>query len=100
MPVLKTPYPVLPVPPKNYDPRYMDLLANALRFFHNEIRNPGEIRGTTLTLTELPSSGVGLETGAIILVPGTRYLAIVLENEAWTDGLQATGYVGNVTTNV
>jgi hypothetical protein len=100
MPVLKTPYPVLPVPPKIYDYKYMDLLANALRFFHNEVRNPGELRGTTLTLTELPTSGVGLEAGSIIVVPGTRYLSIVLINEAWTDGLQAVGQVGNVTVSV
>lgn len=100
MPVNQTPYPVLPVPPKVYDFRYMDLVVTALRFFHNEVRNPGELRGTKLTLTNLPSSGVGLEAGALFVIPGTRYLSIVTLNDAWTDGLSATGQVGSVTTNV
>lgn len=100
MPVNRTPYPVLPVPPKVYDPRFMDDVINALRFFHNEVRNPGELRGTKLTLTDLPNSGVGLEAGAIFVVSGTRFLSIVAENDAWTDGLSATGRVGSVTTNV
>jgi hypothetical protein len=36
-----------------------------------QINNPGEIRGTKITLTDLPTSSDGLETGALFNDNGT-----------------------------
>jgi len=40
-------------------------LLRALEIFISQERTPGEMRGTKLTLTNLPTSATGLETGAL-----------------------------------
>lgn len=65
------PPPRLPEPPENYDTVYMEDLLRALQTFIDQVRNPGEIRATTITLTDLPTSSVGLETGALYNDSGT-----------------------------
>ena len=37
----------------------------AIQTFIEQERNPGEMRGTKLTLTDLPTSATGLETGSL-----------------------------------
>ena len=46
-------------------------LTRALQTFINQERNPGEIRATRITLTDLPTSSSGLETGALFNDSGT-----------------------------
>jgi hypothetical protein len=46
-------------------------LIRALELFIAQERNPGEMRGTKLTLTNLPTSASGLETGALYNDSGT-----------------------------
>lgn len=65
------PPPRLPEPPDTYDTVYMEDLLRALQTFIDQVRNPGEVRATTITLTDLPTSSVGLETGALYNDSGT-----------------------------
>jgi len=61
----------LPEAPVDYDPQYMADLIRALEIFISQERTPGEMRGTKITLTELPTSASGLETGALYNDSGT-----------------------------
>jgi len=57
--------PRLPEAPQEYSARYMADLLRALELFISQERNPGEMRGTKITLTNLPTSASGLESGAL-----------------------------------
>ena len=63
--------PRIPEPPAEYSVTYMQDLARTLEVFIAQERNPGSIRATTMTLTELPTSSTGLETGALWNDSGT-----------------------------
>ena len=63
--------PRLPEPRAEYDLTYMQDLVRALEIFIQQERNPGEMRGTKITLTALPTSSTGLETGALWNDSGT-----------------------------
>ena len=63
--------PRLPEPPVEYTQQYMADLVRALELFIAQERNPGEMRGTKITLTNLPTSSSGLETGALFNDSGT-----------------------------
>jgi len=63
--------PRLPEAPAEYSPQDMSDLLRALELFIAQERNPGELRGTRITLTELPTSATGLETGALFNDSGT-----------------------------
>lgn len=65
------PSPRLPEPPLEYTPQYMADLTRALELFISQTTNPGELRGTKITLTNLPTSASGLETGALYNDSGT-----------------------------
>ena len=47
----------------------------SLQTFIEQERNPGEMRGTKLTLTDLPTSATGLETGSLYNDSGTVKVA-------------------------
>jgi len=63
--------PRLPEAPTEYSAQYMADLLRALELFIAQERNPGELRGTKITLTDLPTSATGLETGALFNDSGT-----------------------------
>jgi len=63
--------PRLPEPPVEYTQQYMADLIRALELFIAQERNPGEMRGTKITLTNLPTSSSGLEAGALFNDSGT-----------------------------
>ena len=65
------PPPTLPEPPAQIDRRYMEDLVRTLQTFITQERNPGELRATKITLTDLPTSASGLETGALYNDSGT-----------------------------
>ena len=67
--------PRLPEPPKEYTQQYMADLVRSLQTFIEQERNPGELRGTKITLTDLPTSATGLETGALYNDSGTVKVA-------------------------
>jgi len=63
--------PRLPRAPTEYSVMKGSDLIRSLRLFIAKERNPGEMRGTKLTLTNLPTSATGLETGALYNDSGT-----------------------------
>ena len=67
--------PRLPEAPQEYTVSYMQDLIRALEVFIEQERNPGQLRGTTITLTNLPTSATGLETGALYNDGGTVKVA-------------------------
>ena len=67
--------PRLPEPPTEYTQQYMADLVRSLEVFIEQERNPGEMRGTKLTLTDLPTSATGLETGTLYNDGGTVKVA-------------------------
>lgn len=67
--------PRLPEPPQEYSVSYMQDLVRALEIFIEQERNPGQLRGTKITLTNLPTSATGLETGALYNDGGTVKVA-------------------------
>ena len=67
--------PRLPEPPIEYTQQYMADLVRSLQTFIEQERNPGEMRGTKLTLTDLPTSATGLETGTLYNDSGTIKVA-------------------------
>ena len=40
-------------------------MVRSLGQLTTQLQNPGELRGTKITLTDLPTSETGLETGAL-----------------------------------
>lgn len=71
MSISNVPLPQFPLPPEEYDRVYFDELIRSLTQIVVQIQNPGEIRGTKITLTDLPTSEVGLEAGALYNDGGT-----------------------------
>ena len=67
--------PRLPEPRIEYTQQYMADLVRSLQVFIEQERNPGELRGTKLTLTDLPTSATGLETGSLYNDSGTIKVA-------------------------
>jgi hypothetical protein len=61
----------MPEPTKEYSVTYMQDLLRALEIFIEQERTPGDIRGTRLTLTDLPTASTGLESGALWNDSGT-----------------------------
>lgn len=69
------PAPRLPEAPAEYNQQYMADLIRALETFIAQERNPGQMRGTKITLTDLPTSATGLESGALWNDSGTIKIA-------------------------
>ena len=71
MALVNVPPPRLPTPHETKDRAYLEDLVRALQIFILQERNPGELRATKITLTDLPTSATGLETGALYNDSGT-----------------------------
>lgn len=69
------PPPRLPEAPAQYTQQYMEDLLRSLEIFIQQERTPGDIRGTTITLTDLPTSATGLEAGTLYNDAGTVKVA-------------------------
>ena len=67
--------PRLPEAPEEYTRSYMQDLIRTLEIFIEQERNPGEIRATRVTITDLPTSATGLETGTLYNDAGTVKVA-------------------------
>ena len=63
--------PQFPLPPEEYDRQYFDEMVRSLTQLVVQLQNPGELRGTKITLTDLPTSATGLESGALYNDGGT-----------------------------
>ena len=71
MALKQVPPPRLPEPTSEYSVTYMQDLLRALEIFIEQERTPGELRGTKITLTDLPTSPTDLEVGALYNDSGT-----------------------------
>jgi hypothetical protein len=67
--------PRLPEAPEEYTRSYMQDLIRTLEIFIEQERNPGNIRATRLTITDLPTSATGLEAGTLYNDAGTVKVA-------------------------
>ena len=67
--------PRLPEAPEEYTRSYMQDLIRTLEIFIEQERNPGEIRATSVTITDLPTSATGLEAGTMYNDAGTVKVA-------------------------
>jgi len=63
--------PTFSSPPEEYDVQYFNDMVRSLSQLVTQLQNPGELRGTKITLTDLPTSDEGLETGALFNDNGT-----------------------------
>jgi|DEB0MinimDraft_10_1074344.scaffolds.fasta_scaffold121218_2 hypothetical protein len=82
-------------PPERYDQKYFADVVRAFAQYVEDMANPGEMRGTTITLTDLPTSASGLEVGSLIQQAGVIY--IVQANVPMPDSLSASSSLGSVT---
>ena len=57
--------PTFSLPPEEYDVQYFNDMVRSLSQLTTQLQKPGELRGTKITLTDLPTSETGLETGAL-----------------------------------
>ena len=87
--------PFFPVAPPKYNSSYMANVVHAFSVFLEQVQNPGDLRATTLTLTELQTNNVGLEIGALFQVAGVVHKT--LASMPYPAGNSATGAVGSVT---
>ena len=88
-------YPVLPSPPTEYDPVYIDRLVSVLQIYLRQNMEPGYVRASSIALTELPTNGGGLRVGDVFDDGGT--LKIVRSIDAFSGTVLSTGFVGTVT---
>ena len=94
-----TPFPRLPTPSGQIDIKYMTDLTRALEYFLAQVQNPGSLRATDITLTDLQAGNdVGLETGALYQV--NEFIKIALANVSACAGSAGTGAIGTVTVAV
>ena len=63
--------PTFSLPPDEYDVQYFNDMVRSLSQLVNQLQNPGELRGTKITLTDLPTSDTDLEVGALFNDNGT-----------------------------
>lgn len=90
--------PQFPLPPPQYDQRYLAEIVRAFSIFLEQSQNPGEERATTITLTALPTNDYGLEPGALFQVDG--FVKITLANAPNVGGAGGSGGVGSVTVTI
>ena len=94
----KVTLPQFPVAPATYDPMYMAEVVRAFSVFLQQMQNPGDMRGPTLTLTNLQYHDQSLETGALFEHGG--YVKITQANIPHPAGTSGTGQVGSVSVTI
>lgn len=67
------PVPYFPTPPAEYNRGYMAQVVRAFSIFVQQTNNPGQVRGTTLTLTGLPTYADNAAALAGGLIAGDVY---------------------------
>jgi len=63
--------PTFSLAPDEYDVQYYNEMVRSLSQLVVQLQNPGELRGTKITLTDLPTSDINLEVGALFNDNGT-----------------------------
>ncbi len=57
--------PNLPLPPNQYDPQYFNMLIRSLNAYFQQAGSTTPVVFDSITLTNLPTSSVGLRSGSI-----------------------------------
>ena len=91
----RLPRPYFPIPPEQYQRAYFSEVIRAFSVFLEQIQNPGDVRATEITITNLPTDDSGLETGTLFQHDG--YVRVPVPHAAYIRGSQGTGGVGSVT---
>jgi hypothetical protein len=91
----KVAIPYFPTPPTEYDQRYLQEVVRSFSVYAQQLNNPGPIRATNITLTNLPTTDFGLEAGTLFQQNG--FVKIALINAPHVGGVSATAGVGSVT---
>ena len=85
-----------PNPPAEYQQDTIASIQEAYETLIRQIQNPGDVRATDITLTDLQQGNdSGLEVGAVYEKEG--FLKITLAHSPNPAGVSATGTVGSVT---
>lgn len=85
-----------PNPPAEYQQDTIAAIQEAYETLIRQIQNPGDVRATDITLTNLQSgSDQGLEVGAVYEKEG--FLKITLANSPNPAGVSGSGVLGAVT---
>ena len=87
--------PYFPIPPPQYQQTYFTEVIRAFSVFLEQVQNPGDVRATELTLTDLQTDDSGLETGALFQQAG--FVKITLIDTPHARGSTGTSAVGTVT---
>jgi len=87
--------PDFPTAPEIYDSRYMSNVVRAFSIFLRQYNNPGALRGTELTLTNLQQNDYNLEEGALFQQDGI--VKITIAYKPHPAGVSGQGLVGEVT---
>tara|TARA_R100001591_G_C4222383_1_gene149563 strand:- start:62 stop:358 length:297 start_codon:yes stop_codon:yes gene_type:complete len=91
----RLPRPYFPIPPEEYQRNYFSEVIRAFSVFLEQIQNPGDVRATDITITNLPTDDSGLENGGLFSHNGI--VRVPLTHSAFLRGSQGTGTVGSVT---
>ena len=87
-----------PNPPAEYQQDTIAAIQEAYETLIRQIQNPGDVRATEITLTNVQRGGdSGLEVGAVYEKDG--FLKITLANSPNPAGVSGSGVVGSVTVN-
>ena len=57
--------PYFPIPPEQYQRNYFAEVIRAFSVFLEQTQNPGDVRATDITITDLQTDDSGLEPGAL-----------------------------------
>ena len=90
--------PEFPLPPDSYDARYLNEVVRAFSVFLQQTQNPGDMRGSTLALTDLQEDDYLLREFDLFERDG--FIKIVRLDMPHPRGFGATGAVGSVTVTV
>jgi len=90
--------PNFPLPPVEYDQRYMSEVVRQFSLFLAQTNNPGDIRGSTLTLTGLQTDDFELEEGAVY--NHDSFLKITSLDISSPRGSSMTSDAGSVTVSI
>jgi hypothetical protein len=84
-----------PNPPAEYQQDTIAAIQEAYETLIRQIQNPGDVRATDITLTNLQNgSDTGLEVGAVYEKDG--FLKITLANSPNPAGVSGSGVLGSV----
>jgi len=90
--------PLFPLPPPQYDEQYFAEIVRSFSVFLQQIQNPGDGRFTTITITDLPTNDVGLESGTIFNQDG--FLRVSQLDTTFVAGTSGTMSVGSVSVTI